>query len=385
MKKRPRVLIADGGFLPAQTYGGPVVSINNICSLLHDEIDFFIICTDHELKSRQRMENIEYGWNNRENYKVRYFTDEEVTLKNLREVVEEICPDTIYINSLFLGRWVIPLLKVVKETGINALLAPRGSLCKNAFRKKYKKIPYIAFLRTVGLLRNIHFQSTSDEETEAIKKYLGGTDENIHFLTNIPSVPEAELTHPKKEKGKARFVFVSRIALKKNLVGAIQFFERVRGKVSLDIYGPLEDKRYWSKCQKAISELPKNISVNYKGPINHDHVFEVLSQYDAFLFPTLSENYGHVISEALYSGCPAIISDQTPWRNLQEHHAGWVIPLNDKKGFERAIQEVVDFDEEKEELYRKGAYDFACKQLDWDAQKRKYVKALSDVAVEQES
>jgi hypothetical protein len=42
-----------------------------------------------------------------------------------------------------------------------------------------------------------------------------------------------------------------------------------------------------------------------------------LAEYDLFLFPTLGENYGHVISEALASGCPVVISDQTPWRNLE--------------------------------------------------------------------
>jgi hypothetical protein len=54
MNKRARVIIANGGFLPAKTYGGPVVSIDNLCSFLHEDIDFFVICTNHELGVSQK-------------------------------------------------------------------------------------------------------------------------------------------------------------------------------------------------------------------------------------------------------------------------------------------------------------------------------------------
>ena len=376
MNKRARVIIANGGFLPAKTYGGPVVSIDNLCSFLHEDIDFFVVSTDHELGVNQRLDHIVDGWNDRGNCKVRYFADAEVTKEKLKTVVEEINPDTIYINSLFDAMWTIPLLKIAKEKGIKVLLAPRGQLCKNAFIGKYKKIPYIIYLKALGLLKNVHFQSTSEEETGTIKKYLGGTDERIHFLTNLPSLPKVELTHPKKEPEKASFVFFSRIVPKKNLISAIKFFEGIKGEVSFDIYGPIEDEGYWKECQSAISELPENIDVKYKGLIDHDLVFNVLSQYDAFLFPTWSENFGHVISEALFSECPAIISDQTPWLNLQKQNAGWAIPLRNDNVFKHAIQTIIDSDNNKEQQLREGARSFASKQFDLDALKTKYTKAL---------
>ena len=377
MNKRARVIIANGGFLPAKTYGGPVVSIDNLCSFLHEDIDFFVICTNHELGVKQRLDHIVDGWNDRGNCKVRYFADAEVTKEKLKTVVDDISPDTIYINSLFDAMWTIPLLKIAKEKGIKVLLAPRGQLCKNAFIGKYKKIPYIVYLKTLCLLKKVHFQSTSEEETGTIKKYLGGTDERIHFLTNLPSLPKDELAHPKKEPGKASFVFFSRIVPKKNLISAIKFFEGIEGKVSFDIFGPIEDESYWKECQSAISELPENINVKYMGLIDHDHVFNVLSQYDAFLFPTWSENFGHVISEALFSECPAIISDQTPWRGLEGTGAGWDIALDDKKNFKNAIQTIVNNNDVEENQCRTRAVAFAKKSFDLPEMKRNYTNALT--------
>ena len=377
MNKRARVIIANGGFLPAKTYGGPVVSIDNLCSFLHEDIDFFVICTNHELGVSQKLDHIVDGWNDRGNCKVRYFADAEVTKEKLKNVVDEINPDTIYINSLFDAMWTIPLLKIAKEKGIKVLLAPRGQLCKNAFIGKYKKIPYIIYLKTLGLLKNVHFQSTSEEETGTIKKYLGGTDERIHFLTNLPSLPKVELTHPKKEPGKASFVFFSRIVPKKNLISALEFFEGIKGEVSFDIYGPIEDEGYWKECQSAISELPENIDVKYKGLIDHDLVFNVLSQYDAFLFPTWSENFGHVISEALFSECPAIISDQTPWRGLEEAGAGWDLGLDEYEKYQQAIQTIINQNNVEHTKMSKGAVEFAKRQFDLERLKSEYTIALS--------
>lgn len=376
MNRKTKVVIVNGGFLPAKTYGGPVVSIDNLCSFLHDDIDFYVMCTDHELGINQRLDNITEGWNKRGNCQVRYFADSEVTGKNLKTMIEEIHPDTIYINSLFDAKWTIPLLRIAKSKKIKVLLAPRGQLCKNALIGKYKKLPYIIYLKIRGLIKNIHFQSTSIEETGAIKKYLGGTEDRIHYLTNLPSLPNVNLMHPKKESGKASFVFFSRIVPKKNLISAIKYFMSIKGEVVFDIYGPIEDENYWSECQSAISELPQNIKVNYKGLIDHDHVFEILAQYDAFLFPTLSENFGHVISEALFSECPVIISDQTPWRKLENAKAGWDIALADSEKFVTSIQEIIDSNEKIEQIMRDCAVEYVRRYFNFEQLHKSYSIAL---------
>ena len=45
--------------------------------------------------------------------------------------------------------------------------------------------------------------------------------------------------------------------------------------------------------------------------------------------PTFAENYGHSIVEALSVGTPMLISDNSPWKNLQEKGFGWEISLNE--------------------------------------------------------
>ena len=53
--------------------------------------------------------------------------------------------------------------------------------------------------------------------------------------------------------------------------------------------------------------------VSYLGVIPNSDVASTLSVYDAFVLPSFGENFGHVIYEALSSGLPVFLSNNTPW------------------------------------------------------------------------
>ena len=340
-----RILIIVGGFFPAKNYGGPSVSIDNLCTLIQDDKnECYIITTDHDHKSKERLDGIEEGWNIRKNCSVLYLREREINYNNLLKIVLDIRPNLLYINSLFTAKFTIPLLRISMKKNIPVLLAPRGELCKNALKKKYKKIPYMILVKAMQKKLKIFYQSTSDEETIAINKWMAVDKRYIYQLKNIPTIPSKKVVRNFKRKGVLNCIFLSRIVEKKNLVGALHLLSKLSGEVNLDIYGPIEDVRYWSQCKKVIASLPDNINVEYKGIVGRDKIHETFAKYDIFLFPTFSENYGHVIVESMVSGCPVILSDQTPWSDIQEAGAGWAFPLSEEDKFVSILQCLVDMD-----------------------------------------
>ena len=102
----------------------------------------------------------------------------------------------------------------------------------------------------------------------------------------------------------------------------------VQGDITFNIVGPFEDPKYVQTCRKVCEDLAPNINVCFHGEVDHVRVHEILSSNHLFFLPTRGENFGHVILEALLAGCPILLSDQTPWKGLENFGIGWDIPLN---------------------------------------------------------
>ena len=45
-----------------------------------------------------------------------------------------------------------------------------------------------------------------------------------------------------------------------------------------------------------------------------------------FLLPSHNENFGLVIAEAMANGVPVLVTDTTPWRELNRNEFGWCVP-----------------------------------------------------------
>jgi glycosyltransferase involved in cell wall biosynthesis len=95
------------------------------------------------------------------------------------------------------------------------------------------------------------------------------------------------------------------------------------------------------------------------GAIPYEAVPATLNQYHLFLLPTLGENFGHVISEAMLAGCVPLISDRTLWRNLRAANAGWDLSLSNSEAFIEALQIAVAWPEEEFQRLSNAARSYA--------------------------
>ncbi len=366
-----KILMIMPGFFPGKKYGGPPVSIDNFCSLMigHEK---YIITSNHDMGDKEPYMNISEGWNYRPNVNIKYVSDKEFNNNVFEEAIKEIKPDVVYLQSLFAASSTLPSLILAKKYHIPVVLAPRGELCKGAFNKKYKKLPYIWLLRMLGLLKHVTIQSTSEEETCEAAKFLHINKSRIQLLTNIPSIPSKEAVHETKQVGTLKIVFLSRLVSKKNLHSAISYIKGVKGNIEFNIYGPKENQHYWMKCQELIDGLPSNINVNYCGLVSHSEVHDIFAHHDAFLFPTFSENYGHVIAEALQNGCIPVISDQTPWTDINQANAGWAISLDEENKFLSALNSLAQADEVQMINYRANIKKYVELKMDLNALREEY-------------
>ena len=145
----------------------------------------------------------------------------------------------------------------------------------------------------------------------------------------------------------------------KNLTFALEVLARVTVPVDLSVVGPIGIPDYWTECRRLMEALPPHINVRYHGSVPAGEVPKVLAQHDLFFLPTLGENFGHVIIEALGTGTPALISDRTPWQNIAEEECGWVEPLSAPDAYVERIETLFTETPPQASLRRQAAVRYA--------------------------
>ncbi|HEF1856261.1 glycosyltransferase family 4 protein [Bacillus thuringiensis] len=362
------ILILAPYYLPGFKGGGPIRSISNLVHTLGNEINFKIITSDRDLGDSIAYEKAQNEvWTKVGLAEVYYVTPEKFNLRYLRKIIKSTHYDFIYLNSFFNTNFsVIPIL--LSRMGIipykPIIVAPRGEFSPGALKiKKFKKELFIKSTKLVGLHNKVIWHATSEEEKTDITQ-IYGEGVPVRVAQNLPNIFEnTEYQKKEKKRGELKLVFLSRITEKKNLKGALTFLKGITGNITFDIYGPIENQNYWKTCQDVIESLPNNVQVNYMGQVNNNKVHLLFSNYNAFLFPTFGENYGHVIVESLLAGCPVIISDQTPWKNIENEGAGWTIPLEKEETFISALNDIVHMDSERFQQLSRNASEYAVKMF----------------------
>jgi glycosyltransferase involved in cell wall biosynthesis len=216
--------------------------------------------------------------------------------------------------------------------------------------KSVKKKIFLKSFRWLGFHKDIHFLAADEIEVNDIRDHFGSATR----MTMIPNFPAAlpDITSIlQKKEGEISLIYIARIHPIKNLDYLLKVLREVRATVRLTVVGSLEDKDFWLVCQEIIKDLPPNIAVDYEGEIRNHLLPAITARHHIFVLPTKGENFGHAIFEALALGKPVLISDQTPWRNLQLAGAGWDLPLDSPGQFGAAIEQAAAFNQDEYEKW----------------------------------
>jgi glycosyltransferase involved in cell wall biosynthesis len=363
LKTSRRLLIFSDWYTPGFKAGGPIRSLSNLVSALEHFIDIFIVTGNSDLNSSLPYDNIEADkWLNIGKSKIIYLSKSNKSVKKIKYLISELKPDVIYLNSMYsINFTVFPLLAVrFLNDNIKIVLAPRGMLQKGAIQNKNNKKKLFIFLfKLSGWNNKIVFHATDEQENIDIAEHFP-LNKQISIIKNFVISPLLGERKKSKFPGCLSLVYISVISFKKNLSYLPVLFNKVKGDIMLDVYGPIKDKTYWESFLAKITAI-KEIKFNYKGDIPNYLVKETLANYDFFILPTFGENFGHAIYEALSSGIPVILSDKTPWRKLEGIKAGWDIDLDKPEEFVKVLNKCVCMDEEEYNQWRLGAYNYAKK------------------------
>ncbi len=345
-----KVLLTTACFEPGNRAGGPIRSVARIIDTASSNVEIRALTRDRDLGCDEPYAGLSGRWVRRGTSSIYYLnTADRSQWQSLIRALRPEDFDLLYCNSLWEPHFsVLPI--VATRLGLisarRILVAPRGELSPGALRlKQRKKSLFLRFWRPLLATKRVVWHASTEMEAADIRAvWPTASVEVLEDQTNLPVEP----TTPVRRVGAPlSLVFVSRISPMKNLLVALEGLAGCTNRVDFSIYGPIEDNAYWLRCKEIVDRLPDNVRVSYRGSLAAEKVRPTFAEHELFVFPTLGENFGHVIAESLSASCPVLCSDQTPWNSVLESGGGLILPSPRPCDIGVALQHFADLSSEQ--------------------------------------
>ena len=358
---KEKILIFCDYFYPGFKAGGPITTLKSTISQLSSDYSFNVVTRNNDYQSFEEYPDTDPDtWCQTPYGEVYYSTSYLMGAWKILGIIKHVKPDIIYLNSLFSVKYsfmILLVLKFVLRSKIKIVLCPRGELNQSALSYgKIKKKSFLSIFKVLGLHRFIFWQATNIRELNQVHEIFG-IRKNALLASNLTwgISNEVRLSDLKKSARELKIIFVARVNDLKNLKLLLKVLGKKSWNVQLDIAGLIDEKEYWEECQEMIAQMNTAVNVNYIGEIKNIDILDTIANYHCLCLPTRGENFGQVIYEAMSIGRPVIISDQTPWSNLESVKAGFVVDISCETGLDHAIEEMYSFNQEQWLEFCKGA------------------------------
>jgi glycosyltransferase involved in cell wall biosynthesis len=380
--KANKIIILTQWFVPGHKAGGPIQAALNLAKTLSSHLSIYVITLDRDIHEPHAYPNIVADeWHCfQENVDVIYLSPKNSGFNTIKNLINTINPISIFLNGIFPTQFAIyPLL--MKRLGLiscNVVVSPRGMLKSSALAfSSFKKKACIGAIKLFNLPNVITFHATDKQEESDIFSTFG-KNVSVKQAFDLPAASYGHKIGIEKHQGKLKCLFFGRIHPIKNIDFIFELFTQnpELGLVEFSVAGPIEDDSYWLHCQKLINRVSSKVEIIYKGNLSHPEILKEISLNHLIVIPSKGENFGYSIIEALSLGRPVLISDQTPWRNLEAYKAGWDISLLRSDIFVDAIKTAINWDQDAFDAWSSGSKKYISQKIDIENAKKEYLDIL---------
>ncbi len=267
--------------------------------------------------------------------------------------------------------WLLPLRyarEAARQHDCPLVISPRGmfsgwALEHHRWRKRLAELLVHpgAFAAAAG------WHATSAEEAAAIRR-LGFT-QPVCVAPNGVELPEESALHARRQSWLNTFpelarrrvaLFYSRFHDKKRVRELMAVWgSRPRGDWMLLVAGLPEQYQAAALAAEAAA-LPHGDSIRV---VDSTGLPQPFAAAELFLLPSHSENFGLVIAEALAAGVPALVTDTTPWRELDRVDAGRCVAW---PGFAPALDALLAASPAELASLGRNARQWAAREFTWE-------------------
>ena len=258
------------------------------------------------------------------------------------------------------GLWQCPVhyaMRAGRQQRIPTLLAPRGMLEPGALQfSHWKKVLVGMLFQWRDLRAATCLHATADAEAATLR--ARGLHQPICVIPNGIQMPRVrpEDTPPSGSKRTRRLAFLSRIHPKKGLPMLLAAWRTLHADFpgwQLEVAGT-DENGHEGELKRLATAFGIQDSILFLGPLYGEAKETFMRGSDLFVLPTLSENFGIVVAEALAHGTPVITTKGAPWQVLEAQGAGWWTDI-DETALSNALRNAMSAsDDERRVMGQRG-------------------------------
>ncbi|MGA2870048.1 MAG: glycosyltransferase family 4 protein [Verrucomicrobiota bacterium] len=172
-----------------------------------------------------------------------------------------------------------------------------------------------------------------------LKDYPGKLAPPIVVPYGFPAVssePERSLRGLVTNQQPLRLLFVGGLSQRKGIADLFAAVKILKTKVSLTVIG----NKVTTDCPALDHELARHRWIT---SLPHDGILEEMRSHDVFVFPSLFEGFGLVITEAMSQGLPVVTTERTAGPDLIKHgENGWLIKAGSTEDLVQELEKLVE-------------------------------------------
>ena len=214
--------------------------------------------------------------------------------------------EEVWVHSMWMPSVLRACLYIVfRAPSVRLVRMPHGCLDPVKLSYHWYKKCWVRPLERFLFRRSGRIISTVESETEWIKSFAG-TSVPVELVSLDGSMPRPAI---KKPKSWDKLLFVGRLH---PLKGLEYLLRAISPSHRLVVIG--RDDGEGDRLRALAAE--RRLNVDFRGVVSAAEKDLAFAEADVLVLPTLSENYGLVVAEALQHGIPVITTDGAPaWKD----------------------------------------------------------------------
>jgi glycosyltransferase involved in cell wall biosynthesis len=293
--------------------GGPAYALSQYANMAMDWAEVSIYTTWEGWEAKEGTRQIREYWKLASEVDLRCFEYKGThSWKRSRSLMEALSRETtsfdvLHIHACF--SWIsTQTARWADKQGIPFIRRPLGTLSaysRSAGMRWLKKI-YWELQEKQTLSNSCQIHCTSKREADEVHRLMGESVNTAVVPISIDIPPQVKSS---KHSDHLKLGYLGRIHPKKNLELLFRAMAEVLDPITLSIAGDGEEA-YIDDLKQLSNQLGVAQQIEWKGFVSGEEKSHFFEQIDWYVLPSLHENFGIAVVEALAQGVPVIISDQ---------------------------------------------------------------------------